>query len=228
MKERLRTFPFRWALPAIQLLLCFLSLWPSRYFLVFEGSRSIASYAPARSRKKISPPLKIEVPTLTPEQQVAADRAAKIEYLRMRVPVALDFPVGVAQLPYVIANPAKREWVPKRMLIETWRAVSWPLAGVLFWWSVGRAIEALRAIRKTVISPRVTLVETVFAAVLVCIGLVVLVGTITSTPDDRRDLQFIALLAGGWLWGILGSITIAARVFQWRIRRRAKVAESLA
>jgi hypothetical protein len=146
----------------------------------------------------------------------------------MRVPVALNFPVGIAQLPYVIANPAKREWVPKGMLTETWRAVSWPFAGVLCWWSVGRAIEALRSTRKAIISPRLTLVETVFAAVFVCIGLVVLVGTITSTPDDRRDVQFKALLAGGLLWGFLASITIAARVFQWRILRRAKVAASLA
>ena len=228
MKEQLRTFPFRWVLPAIQVLLCFSSLWPLRYFLLFEVSQSIASYAPAHSRKEISPQLNIEIPTLTPEQQGAADRAAKIEYLRMRVPIALDFPVGIAQLPYVIANPAKREWVPKGMLTETWRAVSWPFAGMLFWWSVGRAIEALRATRKAVISPRVTLVETVFAAVLVCLGLVVLVGTITSTPDDRRDVQFIALLAGGLFWGILSSITIAARLFQWRICRRAKLAESLA
>lgn len=140
----------------------------------------------------------------------------------MRVPVALNFPVGITQLPYVIANPAKREWTPNGMLTETWRAISWPFGGVLFWWSIGRSIEALRSTRKAIISPRVTLVETVFAAVFVCIGVAVLVGTVTSTPDDRRDVQFIALMVGGLLWGILASITIVARVFQWRIRRRAK------
>jgi hypothetical protein len=226
MKKQVRPFPFRWALPAVQFLVCFVSLWPSRYFLLFEVSRSIESYAPAQSRRASGPPLRIDIPTLTPEQQDAADRAAKNEYLRMRVPVALNFPVAIAQLPYIIANPAKREWVPREMLTETWRAISWPFAGVLFWWGIGRGIEALRSSRKAVISPRVTLVETVFAALLVCIGFVVLVGIITSTPDDRRDLQFVALLVGGLLWGLLASITISARVFQWRIRKRAAVVTS--
>ena len=214
-------------MPAIQLLVCFVSLWPSRYLLLFEVSQSIQSYAPAQSRRASGPPLQIDIPTLTPEQQDAADRDARIEYLRMRVPVALNFPVAIVQLPYVIANPAKTEWVPRGMLTETWRAMSWPFAGVLFWWSVGRGIEALRSSRKAIIRPRVTLVETVFAALLVCIGLVVLVGTITSTPDDQRDLQFVALLVGGLLWGLLASITISARVFQWRIRKRTAVVTSL-
>jgi drug/metabolite transporter (DMT)-like permease len=97
--------------------------------------------------------------------------------------------------------------------------------GCTVWWSVGRGIEALRSSRKAIISPRVTLPETIFSALLVCVGVVVLVGTITSTPDDRRDLQFIALLVGGVLWG---SFTIAARILQWKIRRKAKVVLSLA
>jgi hypothetical protein len=212
----------------MQLLICFLSLWPSRNFILFEVSQAIESYAPTQSRKAIGPAINIEIPTLTPEQQDAADRATKIEDLRMRVPLALNFPVGIMQLPYVIASPAKREWAPNGMMTETWREISWPFAGLLFWWSIGRGIEALRSTRKAVISPRVTLLETVFAAVFACIGVAVLVGSVTSTPDDRRDFHFIALMAGGLLWGILASITIAARIFQWRIRRSAKVAESLA
>jgi len=54
------------------------------------------------------------------------------------------------------------------------------------------------------------------------------VGIITSTPDDRRDLQFLALVAGGLLWGILATFTITARIFQWRIRKRGAVVLSLA
>ena len=228
MKEQLRTFPFRWVLPAIQLFLCFLSIWPSRYFLLFQVFQSMNSYTANQSRTEISPPLSIEIPALTAEQQVAADRATKIEQLRMRVPVALNFPVAIAQLPYVIAIPDKREWVPQGFMTETWRAVSWPFAGVFFWWIVGRSIEALRSTSKAVISPRVTLAETVFAAIFVCIGVAAFVGLLTSTPDDRNDVQFVALSAGGLLWGILASITITTCVFQWRIRRSSKTAVSLA
>ena len=228
MKEQLRTFPFRWVLPAIQLLICFLALWPSRNFILFEVSQATESYAPTHSKKTIGPAINIEIPMLTPEQQDAADRATKIEDLRLRVPLALNFPVLITQLPYVIASPAKREWAPNGMMTETWREISWPFAGLLFWWSIGRGVEALRSTRKAVISPPVTLVETVFAAVFVCIGVAVLAGTVMSTPDDRRDVHFIALMAGGLLWGMLAGITIAARIFQWRIRRRTKAAESLA
>ena len=229
MKEPLRPFPFRWVLPIVQLLICLLALWPSRYFLLFEVSESLESYAPAQSRKEAStPPIDIQIPTLTREQEIAATRVARVEYLRMRVPVALNLPVGIMQLPYVIANPAKTEWVPRGMLTETWRAISWPIAGVLFWWIVGRGIEALRSSRKAIICPRVTLPETIFAALFVCLGVVVVVGTITTTPDDRRDPQFIALMVGGLLWGILASFTIAARILQWRIRRKAAPVPSLA
>jgi hypothetical protein len=182
MKKQLRTFPFRWLLPALQFSICLISLWPYRYFLIFELSSSIKTYAAAQSRKASSQPTRIDIPTLTPEEQTAFDRAEKIEYLRMRVPVALNFPVGIVQLPYVILNPAKTEWVPRGMLTETWRAISWPFAGVLFWWIVGRGIEALRSSRKAIISPRVTLPETIFAALFVCLGIVVLVGTVTTTP----------------------------------------------
>ena len=91
---------------------------------------------------------------------------------------------------------------------------------------VGRGIEALRSSRKAMISPRVTLPETIFAALLVCVGIVVLVGRLTSTPDDRPDLQFVALLVGGLLWGVLASLTIVARILQWKIRTRSDVVPS--
>jgi hypothetical protein len=61
---------------------------------------------------------------------------------------------------------------------ETWRAVTF--ASTLFWCIVGRAVEALISGRRKAIWPRVTLVEMVFAALFVCLGIVVLVGTITS------------------------------------------------
>jgi hypothetical protein len=220
MNEQLRIFPFRWLLPALQFSICLISLWPYRYILVFELSSSIESYVRAKPGTALSQPLHIDIPTLNPEQQKAFDRAERIEYLRMRVPMALNFPVAIVQLPYVILNPAKTEWVPRGMLTETWRAISWPFAGVLFWWSVGRGIEALRSSRKAIISPRITLAETILAALFVCLGIVVLVGAVTTTPDDRRDLQFIALLVGGLLWGILASVTILALSSGKSVRRR--------
>src|ERR1700730_6487129 len=227
MNDRIPRFPFRWVLPVVQFVICLVILWPVRYPLLGGLALSVASYSPSRTTS--SEPVQIVIPTLTPEQQQAVDKAAKIEDLRMKAPVVLDFPVVIAECPYIMAKPAKREWVPRGMLTEVWRAISWPFAGILFWWCAGRGIEALRSSRHAIISPRVTLPETIFAAFLVFIGIVVLVGAITCTPDDRRDLQFVVLLVGGMLWGILSSLTITARTLQWRIRKRgAAVMPSLA
>jgi hypothetical protein len=36
-------------------------------------------------------------------------------------------------------------------------------------------------------------------------------------PDQFKS---VALLVGGLLWGVLANITISARIFQWKIRKR--------
>ncbi len=221
-----RPFPFRWFLPALQFSICFAALWPTYYFLAFELVQSKDSYWPSHSPAASNQVVNIDIPTLTPEQQKVADKAFEIEHLRMKVPVALNLPVGIAQLPYIIPSREKREWAPRGMTTDAWRALSWPFAGVLFWWLAGRGVEALLASRKKIVSPRLTLPETIFAAVFVCGGVAALVGIITSTPDDRRDFQCLLLLAGGLLWGVLASLTITARVSQWNLRRKTLLTPS--
>jgi membrane associated rhomboid family serine protease len=90
---------------------------------------------------------------------------------------------------------------------------------MFFWWLLGRGIEALFAAKQSVMRPCITWAETIFAGILFIVGLVTLAGMLTSTPDDRRDLQFIALIAGGLLWGVLATATIAARLQQRRIQK---------
>ena len=106
------------------------------------------------------------------------------------------------------------------MLFSTWRALSWPVAGMFFWWLAGRGIDALCAARKSVVAPRITIAETVFAILLFEIGMITVVGIITRTPDDRRDMGFLVLLAGGLIWGILAGLALTARFMQWRIGKR--------
>lgn len=217
-----RLLPLRWTLPIFQLSVCLLALWPMHHFLIFEMSRAIESHSSAPATGESERITLIAPPPMTQEPRQAADKAARIDFLRMRVPVLLNFPVVVAELPYIIASPDKREWTPREMLPEEWRAFSWPFAGILFWWCAGRGMEALQAGRKSVVSPRLTWVETALAVVLLLIGLGTLVGIVTSTPDDRRDVQFLVLIAGGLLWGLLAAITVTARVLQWRILRRGR------
>jgi len=229
MAPQHRSFPFRWVLPIVQLVLCVVLLWPMRGFLFFEVMESIHSYsilAPktgATSDSKVI--YNIVLPT-TREEQQRADSVTKLWETRKTAPMALNFPVLIVQLPYVIASPTKREWVPRGMFFDVWRALSWPFVGMLFWWFSGRGVEALSAARRSVGLPRISWVETIFALILFCIGLVALIGILTSTPDDRRDIQFLALVAGGLLWGVLAAVTIAARFQQWRIGKRSAGAHS--
>jgi hypothetical protein len=60
-------------------------------------------------------------------------------------------------------------------------------------------------------------VEVTWAAVLLVVGIVTFIGIVTSTPDDRRDKAFMALVYGGLFWGVLSGLTVTARFRQWRI-----------
>ena len=212
--------PFRRILPFVQLVVCLAFLWPQRGFLLFGLIESIHSYykpTPKSETSSDSRGVDATVPPLPPEEQRRADAAVKRWETQKMAPLVLDFPVLIAQLPYVLLSPAKREWVPRGMFPDVWRALSWPFAGMFFWWFLGRGVEALSAARRSVARPRISWVETALALILFSIGLVALIGILTSTPDDRRDTQFIALIAGGLLWGFLATATIAARFLQWRI-----------
>ena len=172
------------------------------------------------------PEIHIVLPPPSPEKQRPDDVAKKVADIRTKMPLALNFPVLVAQLPYILVSPAKREWVPRGMPVDTWRALSWPFVGTLFRWFLGRSVEALPTARRSLVYPRISWIETAFAVSLLCTGLVALIGILTTTPDDRSDLQFMALLAGGLLWGVLATVIIAARFLQWRVTKRMAAAQA--
>jgi hypothetical protein len=224
-----RSFPFRWILPSAQLVVCLALLWPVRGFILFDVMQSIRSYSsPTAKSSATSDSKEVYAITLprTPDEQRRVDAAAKLWETRRTPPLALNFPVLIAQLPYILVSPTKREWVPKGMSPDVWRPLSWPFAGMFFWWLFGRSVEALSAARRSLARPQINWVETTFALILFGIGLVTLIGILTSTPDDRRDIQFMALIAGGLLWGILATATIAARFLQRRIVKRSGAAQS--
>jgi hypothetical protein len=157
----------------------------------------------------------IEVPP-TPQGQPGLDWFD----IRMRAPAALNLPVGIVQLPYVISNPAKTEWVPKGIFIHMWRAMSWPFFGVIFWWMAGRGVEAFVEALRRAISPQLRWIEVAFGLLMLVIG------TELCIAFSDRGLQTppteMVSAMGGALWAILGAATIAARVLQWRIRRMEK------
>jgi hypothetical protein len=213
-------YQLRWILPIAQLLVCFSVLWPVRGRLLFGLTQARPVFAPTHKEGQIAEPNRvILLPELTPERLRALDAAEESALSRMRVPVILNFPVAVAQVPYLVVR--RREWLPQGMFIETWRATIWPLAGLIFWWLAGRGIEALMASVRSTVHPRLSWIEVTWAILLLLIGIVALIGILTSTPDDRRDKDFMAFVYGGLLWGVLAVLTVSARFRQWRIYKQS-------
>jgi len=212
-------YQLRWLLPVAEILVCLVALWPARgHFLVGLMLAKLLRAPTQQGTRQVSePPRVIDLPELTPEKQREVDAIYEKALWRMRVPVVLNFPVAVAQVPFSLVT--RREWVPQGMLKESWRALIWPLVGIVFWWLTGRGIEALSGSFQRTIHPRLHWMEVTWAVVLVVVGIVTFIGIVTSTPDDRRDKDFMALMYGGLLWGVLAGLTVTARFRQWRIRK---------
>jgi len=132
------------------------------------------------------------------------------------VPLMLNLPSGLVQWPYAILNPGSEEWRPRGINLRTWRAMSWPIIGILFWWCAGRGIEALIAGRRRLVHPRITWPETVIAIVLFLFCGITAVSLPLSGHHDR-SFPLILWTLGSGIWALLAGLTIAARVLQWRL-----------
>ena len=212
------TFAFRWLLPVMQLVLCAFAIWPLRALFIQEIKDSIRAYRPL----KTPPPKPVDNPQFTNliinPQELRAFQALET---REWMPMMLNLPAGLIQVPYAILNPAKQEWVPRGMVFKTWRVISWPLIGILFWWSVGRGIEALLAAQRGLVHPRITWTETAVGAAL-CLFCAIAAVCLPLYAGADAEFPYRLWIAGSGLWSVLGGIVVAARVAQFRIRRRAR------
>jgi hypothetical protein len=194
---------FRWLLPITQLVICMVALWPVRSLLVLQVKLSNHAY-----------------PIFLPPGPEWENEVRAFERLEGRtwLPVALNLPCGLVQLPYVILNPTKREWIPRDMDLQTWRVISWPIAGCLFWWIAGRGLEGLAAARRRLIFPSISWIETITSA---AISLFCAVATVClplfSGYDGTFPMKYF--VAGFAMWAVLDGVVVVARVAQWRLRR---------
>ena len=209
-------FPFRWAFPVGQLLLCVVLLWPLRAYVIAElKGHSVVTFR-ATKFDSVSDDQIIHALNWTPspEQQ----RAIRKKEARLTIPDALNVPVTFLELPFAVFRPSHRGWTPHGMDFRVWRAISYPLAGLIFWWIAGRGLDALVASRKKLISPRIRWIEvTVAVAIFLCV-LMVLIGFVIDA-SWRGALQLELLAAGALVWTALATTVVVARVMQWRIRK---------
>src|SRR5271156_18329 len=186
MTGEYRPLPFRWILPAAQILLAVVMFWPLRHVLAWEIRSSVDAYrghpteltfpvvAFEPSKTASDGPVFVIDPTWPPPSPGFSmiDFAPGTDGLRFWTPLMLNLPAGLLRVPYAIANPDKTEWTPKGMNSLYWRAISWPLAGLVFWWLAGRGIEAFIAAFSKKLRPALKPIEMIMAVLLVLAGVI--------------------------------------------------------
>src|SRR5262249_1289881 len=108
--------------------------------------------------------------TTTPVYRLGIHRSAVLEGV-----AALNLPAGVIQIPIEASREDKQELKPTGIDLFLWRAITWPLIGLLFWWIAGRAVEALVSSGNGQLTPRISWIEVISGfLVMTAGGLVVL------------------------------------------------------
>ena len=224
MPKTQSSFAFRWLLPIAQIMVCLTVLWPWRAVLIHQIGSSVRAYRALESslpQAGHGDPAAASVSVYVyadPEESRKTQALERDEW----VPMMLNLPSGLVQLPYVILNPSKEDWSPSGINLRTWRVISWPIVGILFWWSAGRGIEALIAGRRRRIGPRITWVETGIAAALFVFCGIAAVSLPLSGYHDRNFPLMLWILGSG-TWALLGGLTVAARAMQWRLGNQMNV-----
>src|SRR5262249_49985552 len=124
---KVQGIPFRVALPLGELFLCALILWPIRGLIFAELGLPMAMGLTGPPLFFRSGPGRMFLEwSLSSGRQTVA---------------AINLPAGLAQLPTGLLRADKTEWRPAAVDFLTWRAVTWPLLGMVVWWIAGRGGE---------------------------------------------------------------------------------------
>jgi hypothetical protein len=202
-----RVIAFRWVLPVAEILICAALLWPWRGFLAWQLRATGHAYWPTRVEEPVHLNARSMAATKTPQEM----KAEELLEIRISAPALLNIPCSLLGL-------MRRETVPRGMLPEFWRSISWPVFGIVFWWIAGRGIEALVASRRYLLSPAIAWIEVFVASLVIVLGILI---WLIFLSGDRSGSVFPwpGELIASAMWILLGGATIAARVTQWRIRR---------
>lgn len=212
-----RPFPFRRVLPLAQLLLCALLLWPYRGWIAWDLFGVLIHSGTPRNGMAIDGDSGLP---MQPSPEL--DQWWHRQDNAMDMVAALNLPAGLAQLPYAILSADHREWGPGKTDFKTWRAISWPVLALPFWWMAGRGVEALNTARRKLLTPLIGWTATVISAVLMAGGVTLAIGFLFA-GTDRGDPQLRLFVAAGGMWSVLGSLTVVAKLAQWRIKKNTPV-----
>ncbi len=204
-----RPLPYRWILPALQFLLCLVAIWPAR--------GALAAALPTSGRQaEAQRVITLRSDTSVEDIEAESSNVPEAERLRLRIPMALDLPALLVQLPYVLLTSARTVWRPGRIPLLEWNAMFLPFAGLVFWWSAGRGLEAFIASTRKMVYPRLTRIETVFASALLLVGIVMVVVTFSGAIEEN---SFMSGSAGFALWAGLSIPMILGKISQRKLER---------
>jgi hypothetical protein len=215
MRSETRVPPLRWIFPLAQLFLCAVILWPTHPMLVGQVRASLREYGFSQSAAPRNPvtlrlhPFDLSDPDI--------QRSIRISEARDWAVAALNLPGGLPDLTYAILNPAHSEWIPRGMLMWTWRDLTWPIIGIFFWCLAGRSIEALLFSRHRILFPRIRWWEVVVSLPALAFGAFWAVCMCTARTEF---LFWMPLAVLGSMWFVLGASTSLAYFAQRRLRRR--------
>lgn len=212
-----RTLAFRWILPVAELILSFAFMWPGRHEVLGEARDAIKL---AWTRESPGPNLDDHFLLVIPEGIAASELQFENIERRTWIPQVLNLPSGFVQLPYVIFSSSKDEWVPPGFELMTWRAVTWPLLGVIFWWSAGRGIEAVLSAQAREIKPALSWAEIILAIfILVFTALTAIALAANSHPERDPEFPTRLWVCASVIWFLLAGSLITAKVLQWQIAK---------
>lgn len=129
---------------------------------------------------------------------------------------ALNLPAATIDIPMSRLTPSwPMDWTPAGLNWEAWRAISYPLYCLPFWWFGGVGLDGLLKRRR--LRWPTCLIGTLFFAFFLFIAL----GLTFGLPaKDHEDMPYIIL--GLWFWVLFYISLPATWIMQWRSSRKLK------
>jgi hypothetical protein len=129
---------------------------------------------------------------------------------------ALNLPGGVLQMKLAAYGRTHDGWIARAVVAFTCSLLSSSVLALPLWWIAGRGADALLAMRRKLVAPRIRFPEAAISFVLFAGGaFFAVVGIVTLFSGGESALLLLAVL----LWSFLGGIGVLARYKQLRMRR---------
>jgi hypothetical protein len=228
MRSERKSIRWRWVLPIAQLAICLVALLPFLpmfYFQLKTGqpfSQEFLDWKFRHLKNSNGGSNRMELHLYVPPRPEGTWRWV---LLRQDFPLALNLPGVVLEIPQAILSKGHTSWVPRGMLFEHWRALSYPFTTLILWFVVGRSADALLALKAGRIEPRMRLWDGV-AAVLTSITAFLGLGLMVEEffiSNQSVDGMILCAGIGGAIWTLLSLLVWVAIVRQWRVRRQSRM-----